>query len=44
MTEKPIYIIKETIPIPHYRIHFDTYVEFVMLDGKKLGRSKVEPA
>jgi hypothetical protein len=43
MKEKPTLIVKCTEPYHHYRLHFDKYVEFVTLDGKKLGRSKVYP-
>jgi hypothetical protein len=43
MTEKPRLIIRRSEPEPHYELHYDKRVDFVTLDGKKLGSSKVEP-
>jgi hypothetical protein len=42
MTEKPRLIIRRDEPEPHYELHYDKHVDFVTLDGKKLGSSKVE--
>ena len=41
MKEKPIFIIKREEPIPHYELHYNKYVEFVTLNDKKIGKSKV---
>jgi len=39
--EKPSLIIKREDPEPHYELHFDKRVDFVTLDGKKIGSSRV---
>jgi hypothetical protein len=39
---KPSYIIKRIKPKPHYELHYKTRVDFMLLDGTKLGTSKVE--
>ncbi len=38
---KPLFIIKRDEPVVHYELHYDKNVEFVTLEGKKLGSSKV---
>ena len=39
---KVLLIIKRTEPEPHYELHYDKRVDFVTLEGKFLGSSKVE--
>lgn len=43
MMEKPKLVIRRDKPQPHYELHYDSHVDFVTLDGRKLGSSKVEP-
>lgn len=39
---KPLLIIARRKPVHHYEVHYVTKVDFVTLDGKLVGSSKVE--
>lgn len=40
--EKPLLIVKRSMPVKHYELHYNKKVDFITLDGKYLGSSKVE--